>query len=314
MNRFEKESLGLFPTPMYRLPNISRELGTNVWIKRDDLCGVALGGNKVRKLEYLLHDAKSKGYDLVMTTGQAQSNHAMLTAACALRLGLDCILVLKQRGVTARKGNQILNHLMGVEVRYIDTDSYDDIYQEMDRIGESLGRKVYKIPCGGSNALGSLGYIDCMKEVADSGIHFDHLVCACGSGGTAAGCVLGAKIHLPETKVMCSMVDNDPFDIIVPRLMGEAAELLDIQTEIPVPDLVEMWGPGYSIPSAEGNEAIEMMMKLEGILLDTCYTGKAFAGLVRRAREGFYKPEDNVLFIHTGGAGGLFAQDWEEKV
>ena len=162
MKYFEKESLGLFPTPMYRLPNMSRELGTNVWSKRDDLCGVALGGTKVRKLEYLLHDAKLKGYDLVMTTGQAQSNHAMLTAACALRLGLDCILVLKKRGVTQRKGNQILNHLMGVEVRYMDTDSYEDIYAEMDRIGEELGRKVYKIPCGGSNALGTLGYIDCM--------------------------------------------------------------------------------------------------------------------------------------------------------
>ena len=162
MKHFEKESLGLFPTPMYRLPNISRELGTNVWIKRDDLCGVALGGNKVRKLEYLLRDAKNQGYDLVMTTGQAQSNHAMLTAACALRMGLDCILVLKKRGVTQRKGNQILNHLMGVEVRYVDTDSYEDIYEEMDRIGRELGRKVYKIPCGGSNALGTLGYIDCM--------------------------------------------------------------------------------------------------------------------------------------------------------
>ena len=130
MNRFEKESLGLFPTPMYRLPNISRELGTNVWIKRDDLCGVALGGNKVRKLEYLLADAKAEGYDLVMTTGAAQSNHAMLTAACALRMGLDCILVLKKRGVTELKGNLILNHLMGVEVRFVDTDSYDDIYKE----------------------------------------------------------------------------------------------------------------------------------------------------------------------------------------
>ena len=313
MNYFDKASLGLFPTPMYRLPGISRELGTNVWIKRDDLCGVALGGNKVRKLEYLLQDAKNKGYDLVMTTGAAQSNHAMLTAACALRMGLDCILVLKKRGVTARKGNQILNHLMGVEVRYMDTDSYDDIYAEMDRIGESLSRKVYKIPCGGSNALGTLGYIDCMQEVAASNIHFDHLVCACGSGGTAAGCVLGAKLHLPDTQVMCSMVDNDPFDEIVPRLMREAADLLGIQVDIPVPDLLAMWGPGYSIPSAEGNEAIAMMMRLEGIVLDTCYTGKAFAGLVRRAREGFYKPTDNVLFIHTGGAGGLFAQDWEAE-
>ena len=243
MKQFEKESLGLFPTPMYRLPSMSRELGTNIWIKRDDLCGVALGGNKVRKLEYLLRDAKAKGYDLVMTTGQAQSNHAMLTAACAAKLGLDCILLLKKRGVTARKGNQILNHLMGVEVRYMDTDSYEDIYAEMDRIGAELGRKVYKIPCGGSNALGTLGYIDCMKEVADSGICFDHLVCACGSGGTAAGCVLGAKLHLPDTKIMCSMVDNDPFDMIVPRLMEEAAQLLDVQVEIPVPDLSDSQAP-----------------------------------------------------------------------
>ena len=312
MKHFDKVNLGLFPTPLYRLPNLSRELGTNVWIKRDDLCGVALGGNKVRKLEYLLHEAKEEGYDLVMTTGQAQSNHAMLTAACALRMGLDCVLLLKERGITARKGNQILNHLMGVEVRYMDTDSYDDIYAEMDRVAEEMGRKVYKIPCGGSNALGSLGYIDCMEEIARSGVHFDHIVCACGSGGTAAGCVLGAKIHLPETHVMCSMVDNDPFDVIVPQLMREAAELLETDVEIPVPDLLDMCGPGYSIPSEEGNEAIAMMMRLEGIVLDTCYTGKAFAGLVKRAREGYYKAEDNVLFVHTGGAGGLFAQDWEK--
>ena len=311
MNHFEKVSLGLFPTPLYRLPNMSRELGTNIWIKRDDLCGVALGGNKVRKLEYLLADAKKQGYDLVMTTGQAQSNHAMLTAACALRQGMDCILVLKKRGITACKGNLILNRLMGVEVRFVDTDSYDDIYQEMDRIGEELGRKVYKIPCGGSNALGSLGYIDCMKEIADTGLSFDHIVCACGSGGTAAGTVLGAKMYLPDTHVMCSMVDNDPFDVIVPQLMRETVKLLDTDVEIPVPDLLDMCGPGYSIPSEAGNEAIAMMMRLEGIVLDTCYTGKAFAGLIERARKGYYKPEDQVLFIHTGGAAGLFAQDWE---
>lgn len=282
-----------------------------MWIKRDDLCGVALGGNKVRKLEYLLADARRQGYDLVMTTGQAQSNHAMLTAACALRMGMDCILVLKKRGITARRGNQVLNYLMGVEVRYVDTDSYDEIYAEMDRIGRELGRKVYKIPCGGSNALGSLGYIDCMKEISESGQHFDHLVCACGSGGTAAGSVLGAKLYLPDTRVMCAMVDSDPFDVIVPRIMRESADLLGVDVEIPVPDLLDMCGAGYSIPSQEGNEAIAMMLRQEGIVLDTCYTGKAFAGLIRRARAGAYRPEDNVLFLHTGGAGGLFAQDWE---
>ena len=312
MKEFEKVSLGIYPTPIHKLPNLSRELGTNVWIKRDDLCGVALGGNKVRKLEFLLADAKKQGYDLVMTTGAAQSNHAMLTAACCQRMGLECILVLKNHGITARKGNQILNYLMGVEVRFVDTNSYDDIYEEMDRIAAEMGRKVYKIPCGGSNALGSLGYVDCMREVSEYDQHFEHIVCACGSGGTAAGTVLGAKLYMPDTHVMCSMVDNDPFDVIVPELMKEAADLLGTDVELPVPDLLDMCGPGYSIPSEEGNEAISMMMKLEGIVLDTCYTGKAFAGLIKRAREGYYKPEDNVLFVHSGGAGGLFAQDWEK--
>ena len=311
MNTFAKESLGIFPTPLHRLPNISKELGTNVWIKRDDLCGVALGGNKVRKLEFLLADAKAKGHDLVMTTGQAQSNHAMLTAACALRMGMDCVLVLKDRGITSRKGNQILNYLLGVEVRYVDTGSYDDIYEEMDRIGAEMGRKVYKIPCGGSNSLGTLGYVGCMKEVAEYGQHFDHIVCACGSGGTAAGTILGSAIYMPDTHVTCSTVSSDDFAPTVTGLMEEAAQLLGTDIAIPEPDLIDMGGPGYSIPSEEGNEAIEMMMKLEGIVLDTCYTGKAFAGLIARARAGAYKPEDNVLFVHSGGAGGLFAQDWE---
>ena len=127
----------------------------------------------------------------------------------------------------------------------------------------------------------------------------------------AAGTILGAKLYMPETHVMCSMVDSDPFDVIVPQLMKESVELLETEMEIPVPDLVDMCGPGYSIPSEEGNEAIAMMMELGGIVLDTCYTGKAFAGLIKRARAGEYKPEDNVLFVHSGGAGGLFAQDWE---
>lgn len=311
MSQFGKVSLGLFPTPMHRLENLSRTLGTNVWIKRDDLCGVALGGNKVRKLEYLLADAQAQGCRLVMTTGQAQSNHAMLTAACALRLGMEPVLVLKKRGVCACRGNQILNRLMDVEVRYVDTDSYDDIYAEMDRIAAARGQRAYRIPCGGSNPLGTLGYVDCMREVAQSGQKFDHIVCACGSGGTAAGTLLGAALCLPGTHVTAVMVDSDPFGQIVPELMRGAAGLLDTDIPLPEPDLLDMCGPGYSIPSAAGNEAIALMLRHEGIVLDTCYTGKAFAGLVRLARAGAFRPEDNVLFLHTGGAGGLFATDWE---
>lgn len=311
MNTIQKVSLGIYPTPLYRLDNMSRELNTNVWIKRDDLCGVALGGNKVRKLEYLLADAIDCGYDLVMTTGQAQSNHAMLTAACAKKLGMDCVLVLKKRGVTERKGNQILNYLMDTDVRYVDTDSYDDIYDEMDRIASEMGRDVYKIPCGGSNGLGSLGYIDCMREIATAGVDFSHIFCACGSGGTAAGTALGARFYMPKSRVVCAMVDSDPFERIVPYIMHQSLMILGISTDFSPPEFVDACGEGYSVPSKEGNEAISMMMKLEGILLDTCYTGKAFAALIRSARDGLFRPDDNVLFIHTGGAGGLFAQNWE---
>ena len=134
------------------------------------------------------------------------------------------------------------------------------------------------------------------------------MVCACGSGGTAAGCILGGAIALPETHVTAVMVDTDPFDRIVPQLMRETAALLETDVPIPEADLIDMCGPGYSIPSPEGNEAVALMLRREGIVLDSCYTGKAFAGLLKRAREGFFRPGQRVLFLHTGGAGGLFSQ------
>lgn len=311
MNTVSKLSLGLYPTPLQKLENLSRTLHTNLYIKRDDLCGIALGGNKVRKLEYLLRDAMEQGCTLVMTTGQAQSNHAMLTAACAKKLGLDCVLVLKKRGVTARKGNQILNYLLDTEVVYVDTDDYADIYTEMDRIAAARGQKAYKIPCGGSNGLGSLGYIDCMQEIAACGIPFRDIVVACGSGGTAAGTALGGALYLPGTHITLSKVDTDPFEEIVPSIMQESLSLLGLNMPLPAPEFLDLCGPGYSIPSEEGNAAIRLLFQTEGILLDTCYTGKAFAGLLRKVKAGEYGPGDNVLFIHTGGAGGLFAQDWE---
>ena len=308
LQEFPRIPLAVLPTPIQKLENISRLLGTNVYIKRDDLTGIGLGGNKVRKLEFLLADAKRQGAEIVFTTGGAQSNHAMLTAACAKKLGMEPILILKKRGVTDRKGNQLLEYLMNTDVRFMDTDSYDDIYAEMDRVGKASGRPYYKIPCGGSNALGAAGYVDCMREIAQTGVKFDHMVCACGSGGTAAGCILGGAIALPETHVTAVMVDTDPFDRIVPQLMRETAALLETDVPIPKADLIDMCGPGYSIPSPEGNQAVALMLRREGIVLDSCYTGKAFAGLLKRAREGFFRPGQRVLFLHTGGAGGLFSQ------
>lgn len=304
-----KISIGIFPTPIHKLENISRLLGTNVYIKRDDMSGLALGGNKLRKLEYLLADAKAKGAELVFTTGGAQSNHAMLTAAACRKLGMEPILILKKRGVWEKVGNQLLNSLMGVDVRFMDTDSYDDIYAEMDRVGEGFGKPYYKIPCGGSNALGSLGYVDCIKELSGQGMDFDHIICAEGSGGTMAGVVLGAKLYMPDATVTGMMVDTDPFDEITPALIRDAAKLLGLGDEISTDGFVlrDMCGPGYAIPSDEGNTAVALMAEQEGIFLDPVYTGKAFAGLLAMAREGAFKPTDKVLFLHSGGAGGLFA-------
>lgn len=255
---FPRICLAALPTPIQKLENISRLLNTNIYIKRDDLTGIGLGGNKVRKLEFLLADAKRKGAEIVFTTGGAQSNHAMLTAACAKKLGMTPILILKKRGVTERKGNQLLEYLMDTDVRFVDTDDYNDIYAEMDRVGKELGRPYYKIPCGGSNGLGALGYVSCVQEIAESGMHFDYLCCAEGSGGTHAGVALGARLFMPQTQAIGMMVDTDPFDEITPRIMREAAELLELDFT-PTSDsvhLVDMCGPGYAIPSKEGNAAI----------------------------------------------------------
>lgn len=309
LTEFPRIELGIFPTPIQRLHNISSLLHTNVYVKRDDLTGLGLGGNKVRKLEYLLADAKQQGAETVFTTGGAQSNHAMLTAAASGKLGMKAILILKQRGVTDCVGNLLLEKLMGTEVRFMDTDDYADIYNEMDRIGQESGRAYYKIPCGGSNALGSLGYVGCAQEIREQGIHFDHLVCAEGSGGTMAGLALGAKLFLPGTRVYGMMVDRDAFDVITPALMKEAAALLEEDLDIGEEDfhLRDLCGPGYAIPSEEGNAAVRLMAEREGLFLDPVYTGKAFAGLIQMAREGAFLETDNVLFLHTGGAGGLFA-------
>ena len=309
LDSFPRVSLGVFPTPIQKLENISRMLNTNVYIKRDDLSGLGLGGNKVRKLEFLLADARAQGAEIVFTTGGAQSNHAMLTAAAAGKLGMKAILVLKKRGVTDCRGNQLLERLMGTDVRFVDTDDYADIYAEMDRIGKGLGRPYYKIPCGGSNALGSLGYVACAREIADQGLSFDHIICAEGSGGTMAGLALGAKLFLPGARVHGMMVDTDPFEQITPALMTEAAALLEADIAITPEDfhLRDQCGPGYAVSSPEGAAAVSLMAQREGIFLDPVYTGKAFAGLLAMASEGAFRPEDKVLFLHSGGAGGLFA-------
>ena len=317
-NELPRLSLGVYPTPFYKLENISAKYGKNIWIKRDDLCGVALGGNKVRKLEFLLADAKAQGCDTVFTTGGAQSNHAMLTAACAARLGMKCILILKQRGVTERKGNLVLDDIYGAEVRMMDTDSYDDIYAEMRRVGAELareGHKAYDIPVGGSTGLGALGYANCVREFTvqamTEDVKIDHIVSATGSGDTTAGLLLGAKLFLPGVKVTGMGVDDDPFEEIVPKLAAEASDLLDCTFQRTEDDFQMVYhvGQGYAIPNAEDTPYIGELARTEGILLDPVYTGKAWAGMLKLLKEGYFGKAENIVFVHTGGAAALFAMD-----
>lgn len=310
--------LGVFPTPFYRLDRLSEQYGRGIWIKRDDLCGVALGGSKVRKLEFVLAEALDQGCDTVFTTGGAQSNHAALTAACAARLGMKCILLLKRRGVTEHRGNLVLDDIFGAEVRLLDTDSYDDVYAEMHRMGEALeqaGHKCCYIPVGGSTALGALGYASCVREFTvqalAAGIRLGHVVSATGSGGTTAGLLLGTRLFMPGAKVTGVAVDTDPFQDIVPRLAEEAAALLErpLQREKNDFEMVDHVGPGYAVPNPEDTPYIEELARTEGILLDPVYTGKAFAAMLQLLRQGYFDGEDDLLFLHTGGAAALFAMD-----
>jgi D-cysteine desulfhydrase family pyridoxal phosphate-dependent enzyme len=313
---FPSVPLALLPTPLYKLENLSRETGKNIYIKRDDMTGAALGGNKVRKLEFLLADARAKGADVVLTAGGPQSNHAMLTAACAAKLGMSAILVLKKRGVLSG-GNLILDEIFGAEVRFVDTDSYDGVYAEMERIMADLraqGHAPYFIPVGGSVPLGCLGYVNCAKEIAnqaeDLGVDFDIIVSATGSGGTYAGLTLGAKLFLPGTVSVGIGVCDDPFEAISLDLMEGTAALLEADVPVEAADIHIHYhiGPGYAIPSPEGAAAVRRLARTEGILVDPVYTGKALAGFFQLLEEdSAFRDAENILFLHTGGAGALFA-------
>lgn len=309
-----KLALGLYPTPCYKLSAVSEKYGRTICIKRDDLCGVALGGSKVRKLQFLLADAKNKGCDTVFTTGDAQSNHAMLTAACAAKLGMRCVLLLKKRGVTEQRGNLLLDALYGAEVRLIDTDNYAQIYDQMVELDEQLTREGHKccaIPVGGSTPLGSLGYVECADEISRQCPRVEHIVSAAGSGGTTAGLLLGAKLYLPGVKVTGIAVDTEPFEETVPPLAEAAASLLGQAFALEPGDLriAPHAGGGYGIPNPEDTPLIEELARMEGILLDPVYTGKAWAGMLNLLRKGFFNGSGPIVFVHTGGTAALFAMD-----
>lgn len=310
-------------TPLERMEKLSRLLGgPDLYIKRDDLLGLAGGGNKTRKLEFLVADALEQGADTLITVGAVQSNHCRLTLAAAAREGLKCRLVLEERVAGSYRpeasGNNFLYRLLGVEsitVVPAGTDLAATLQQVADE-ATAAGGRPYVIPGGGSNALGALGYVACAEEILaqafDRGLHFDHMVCASGSTGTHAGLLAGlvgnnSRIPLTGINVRRPRAEQEPN---VHKLAREVADLLGISGGIPrerVRALGDWVGPGYSLPTPEMVEAVQTVARVEGILLDPVYTGKAMAGLFALARRGEFSAGERVLFIHTGGAPALYA-------
>ncbi len=310
------------PTPLSRFPRLGTTLGgIQVWCKRDDLTRLALGGNKLRKLEFLLREALDQQADTIITTGAAQSNHARLTAAAAASLGLRTVLLLSGPVVGRGQGNLLLDDLVGADVRFSSGDNRQEADDLLENAAEELraaGRRPYVIPLGGSNALGALGYVLAAREIAQQaeevGIKPKVILCATGSAGTQAGLLLGKHLFdLPFEIIGISV--RPPAEeavALLARVVSEAAELVGAK---PVPEselvvLDDYVGPGYGVLDEPTIEAIRTVASLEGVLLDPVYTGKAMAGLLDLARRGTWKPGDEVVFLHTGGIPALFAY-WE---
>jgi D-cysteine desulfhydrase len=324
-------NLAIFPrrrytegeTPLEFLPHLTQAVGgPNIFIKRDDLLGLTAGGNKTRKLEFLVADALEKGADTLITCGAVQSNHCRLTLAAAVKEGIKCRLVLEERVAGSynpeASGNNFLFRLLGVEKIEV-VPGGSDMMVAMQRQAEDLdrtGRKGYIIPGGGSNPIGATGYVACAQEIQnqliEKHIRIDQLVVASGSTGTHAGLITGfygCNMNIPIVGIG---VSRDPKDQnpMVYDLVQRTAERVGVKSDIPADAVVsfgEYWRPQYSVPNKKMVEAVNLVAKTEGILLDPVYTGKAMAGLIDLSRKGFFKGRENVLFVHTGGSPGLYA-------
>ncbi len=310
-------------TPVEFLPNLTKALdGPDIYIKRDDLLGGAAGGNKTRKLEFSMAEAIEQGADTVITCGAIQSNHCRLTLSAANKEGLKCRLILEERVAgTYNKhasGNNFLYHLLGVESSRLvpgGTDMSAELEKEAAAV-RAEGRKAYIIPGGASNAVGALGYVACAQELAwqmlDMGLAFDHVVVPSGSAGTHAGMVVGfhaQNIKTPITGINVSRTQEvqEPF---VHRLVEKVVEKIGLDITVPqskVRALGDWVGAGYSIPTDEMVEAVNLLARTESILLDPVYSGKAMAGFIGLIRRGEFTKGQKVLFLHTGGSPALYA-------
>lgn len=321
---FPRVRLGHFPTPLEFMPNLTKLLGgPNLYIKRDDCTGLATGGNKTRKLEFLVAQAIEQGADTLITQGAVQSNHARQTIAAAARVGMKCKILLEQRVTNASEeyeesGNVLLDRLMGGEIvaRFpVGTN----MQQEMENLAAELrsaGSKPYVIPGGGSNPVGALGYVACAQELLtqsfETGVRIDHVVHATGSTGTQAGLVVGLRasnsgipVYGVSVRAPKAKQEENVWNLVQATVdyMGLPAGSVDRSDVVANSDYV---GDGYGLPTDSMVEALRLAAEHEAILLDPVYSGKGMAGLIDLIRTGHFKKGENVVFVHTGGAVGLY--------
>ena len=308
-------------TPLEELPRLTKMFGPNIYMKRDDLLGLAGGGNKTRKLEFLVADALIAGADTLITCGAVQSNHCRLTLAAAVKEGLKCRFVLEERVPKSYKpdasGNNFLFNMLGIEkVKVVPSGS--DMMKAMQAVADEVtaeGRKAYIIPGGGSNPIGATGYVACAEEILaqafDQGINFDYIVTTSGSAGTHAGLVVGFygnNSNIPVIGINISR-QKGPQENLVYNLVEQTAAHVGIKGTIPreaVQCFEEYVGPGYSLPTPEMVKTVKLVAQTEGILLDPVYTGKAMAGMLDLIQKDFFKMGQNILFVHTGGSPALY--------
>lgn len=314
-SRLPRVSLANLPTPLQHLPRLSEQLGIELWTKRDDLTGLATGGNKTRKLEYLIADALQQKADCVITAGGPQSNHCRQTAAAAAKCGLDCHLVLGGEPEPPL-GNLLLDQILGAQIHWVAKPQRNEKMQQLAEQFEAQGRRPYVIPIGGSNAIGAVGYVQAFGELKQqldaASVAIDHIFFPTSSGGTQAGLALGAKLAGYAGKLTAISIDVEPDDNAfledVTSVANQAAELLGLAERISPAELLMDYGHlggGYGVVGQLERDAIRQMATTEGILLGPVYSGRGFGGLVGRIRSGKVAPNSHVLYWHTGDESAL---------
>lgn len=339
IEQLQKIDTGFLKTPIHKLENLSKKFDVNIYIKRDDLTGFALGGNKIRKLDYLLKDAIDNECTVLLTYGGPQTNHGRLTAAVAARFGLKCGIIMDGPAPKKASGNLILDKMLGADLFFMDDSNFKkeskEIYAEkykqllnkttkkVIKMYEESGDKVYVIPVGGSSPLGAAGYVMAAKEIKDQleemKINMDYVFTGFGSVGTFGGLYLGAKYFNTGFTPIGIAVSHKNDSEIQEKVdyIKEANEFLELDVDVKLDD---MWiekgfvGISYNVPDSETRRYIYMMSREEAIILDPCYTGKTFRGMIEMIESGKIKKNSNIMLIHTGGAPGLFSEGHSEAM